>query len=731
MSTSAFHNGMVALPLVAMLALAGCGGGGGGGSTSMAPGGPKTPEPPTEQVLIERAIERAETARATAMSAAEDAADDCAFLSSACTDADTAAAAVTAAETALDDAREATTSALAETAATAAETAATTATTALTATQQAVNAPVGPAPAAGMATDGLASSAAPKITATDATTLESLFSTQPNNQYSALSGALKRDFNAGTASLDGVLHVHTVQRTSTGGYVIVYTDGQTQHTIEFGSEHCRPGYCEIRGNGYHGFWAWEAADNEPLGPPRFWHIHALNLIANPTGSEESRIAFVFGLKTPPATLQTLGEAVYNGWFRSDAYRAGDNSSSLRQRYSGNLRIVANFDISRLYGTIVGVRGSEPGSSTRNPLPTSSFSISEGEIHDNGQFTATLTGMDSDASVADKDSVRGVMGQILGEFYGREGRSLAGVVTGSRDLAGDANDLVFYGYIRGGKLGPTVSLAADALVAGIDRDNVTNKSDLLSDDGMARVERTADGWSVTVDGRSVTFDDTDDFNIDSRYQNAYSKVIGPDSSALLWTQTGGFGFGRQFDHFDVKGWVYVTWAAGADPATADFEPNFVHANQVSVLHGNRTPAVDVPASGTATYAGRMNARDVPTDDAISTNNRLATYYRGEATLTAAFGSSSVAGRLSNLESRPGDNSSNYAGVQGELAFDATINGNLFTASSVAGTQDMAGYQAGSVRGAFFGPAAEEAGAVFDAIDTGNNRAMFGWLGGDQQ
>ena len=729
MTAASLRKIMATVPLVAILALAGCGGGGSGGSTSMAPGGPMTPEPPTEQELIDRAIERAQIAVTSATSAAEEAADQCAFLAASCADADAAATALSQAETALANARAATTSASAETAATAAETASDAATTAAMAVQTAVNAPVGPAPAAGMAVDGLASSAAARITASDSTTLETLFSTQMSNEYAPVSGGLKRDFNADAASLDGVLHVHSVQRTSAGGYVIVYTDGQTQHSIEFRPEHCRPGYCEIRNGSYHGLWAWEARDwREPLGEPRFQHMHALNLLANPTGGEMSHIAFVFGLKTPPATLQTLGEAVYTGYTRMDAYR--DDSNSFRQRYSGNVRLVANFDISRLYGRIVDVRGSEPGSSTRNPLPTSSFSISDGKIHDNGQFTATLTGMDSDASVLDVNSVRGVMGQILGEFYGPNGRTIGGVVTASRDLAGDANDLVFHGFVRGEKLGPTVSLATDGLVAGVDRYN-GDRTELLADDGMARVERTANGWSVTVDGETVSFDDSDDYGALERLSSTYFRDLGNSRSSVFWTNTSGFGSFQRFDHFDVKGFNYTSWTPGVDPATADFDMEFVSANYAYVLHGNRTPAGSVPASGTGTYTGFMNAREFPTDDGVSSQGPDATWYAGDATLTAAFGSSSVSGLLSNLRGRPGDASSDYVGVQGELRFDATINGNRFTASAVTGTQDVAGYQSGSVRGAFFGPAAEEAGGVFDATDATNNRAMIGYFGGEKE
>ena len=304
------------------------------------------------------------------------------------------------------------------------------------------------------------------------------------------------------------------------------------------------------------------------------------------------------------------------------------------------------------------------------------------------------------------------------------------MTASRDLAGDANDLVFHGYFRGGKFGPATSLAADALVAGIDRDNQADQSGVLTDDGMARVERTANGWSATVDGQTVTFDDADDYAAHPSFSTSYWRDLGNQSSVILWTNTGGFGPNPAFDHFDVKGWAYVTWNPGVDPATADFDAEFINANQVFVLHGNRTPAGSMPTTGTGTYTGSMRARDVPTDDAISTGNPAATSYRGDATLTASFGTSTVSGSLSNLESQPGDRSSNYVGVQGSLTFDAAISGNRFTASTVMGTQDMAGYQSGSVRGAFFGPAAEEAGGVFDAADAGNNRAMFGWFGGDK-
>ena len=131
----------------------------------------------------------------------------------------------------------------------AAEDEAAAAATATATAREAVEAPVAPAPAAGMATDGLASSTVARTVAADATTLATLFSTQPGNVYSPVSGGVKRDYDAGTSS-HAVLHVHSIRRTSAGGYLIVYTDGQTRHSIEFAPEHCRPdNYCEIRNGG--------------------------------------------------------------------------------------------------------------------------------------------------------------------------------------------------------------------------------------------------------------------------------------------------------------------------------------------------------------------------------------------------------------------------------------------------------------------------------------------------
>ena len=98
-----------------------------------------------------------------------------------------------------------------------------------------------------------------------------------------------------------------------------------------------------------------------------------------------------------------------------------------------------------------------------------------------------------------------------------------------------------------------------------------------------------------------------------------------------------------------------------------------------------------------------------------------------TLTADFATSDVAGKFTDLlRSQPG-RFGPYAPVPDGVTFNADISGNGMTADNLTGTGDLAGYQNGNVRGAFFGPSAEEAAGVFDAHDQTGNKILSGWFG----
>ena len=183
-------------------------------------------------------------------------------------------------------------------------------------------------------------------------------------------------------------------------------------------------------------------------------------------------------------------------------------------------------------------------------------------------------------------------------------------------------------------------------------------------------------------------------------------------------TDGFWATPEFDHFDVKGWSF---------SEQDSQGNYIDiSTNEHIVHGDRTPDSAMPTSGTATYDGRMEAQSFPSDDAVFTSSSLYSSYLGDVTLTADFANAGVAGEITNLESRIG-NYGSYTSATGGATFNADINGNGITADNLSGTGALAGYQNGNVRGAFFGPSAEEAAGVFDAQDQTANRVLTGWFG----
>ena len=326
-------------------------------------------------------------------------------------------------------------------------------------------------------------------------------------------------------------------------------------------------------------------------------------------------------------------------------------------------------------------------------------------------------MDSDPSVLLNKSVRGFVGEIVGRFFGPNAEELGGAVNASRNVTGNDDDLNLYGYIAGRQLAPSKTLGSAGLLAGNRRDFTAMTAELQEDDGMATVERIANGWRVSVGGRTVELRDDPDFGSAPQFSRTYFRSLS-DGDAYFWRHADGSWRTPEFSHFDVKGWGF---------AERDSQGDFPSGTYNYIVHGDRTPDSAMPTSGTATYDGRMAAVELSTDEAISSINSTGTFYWGDVTLTADFATSDVAGNFTDLlRSQPGRNGP-YVQAPGDVTFDAGINGNGMTADNLTGTGDLAGYQNGKVRGAFFGPSAEEAAGVFDAHDQIRNKILSGWFG----
>ena len=576
---------------------------------------------------------------------------------------------------------------------------------------------------------------APKISETDA------------NGVTTRSTTIDRNFDAASASLTGDAYIKSVSDDGSGGYDVTYVAGGEEFTVAFTSEtlgvaeddSCGCNYYVERGG--HGFWFWVGGSGQ--------HSTRFGSSWRPDGASRFDSHLAMGTETGATSLPE-GSATYRGYVQGRQY---DNNyehggARSRARLRGHLTLEVDFADASLGGRIYNLRIQESDSGSSDPynqLPGSRIDVRNGSIAD-GDFAADL------ATADDDPALDGLEGEMRGAFYGPGAAEVGGVFTAKRDSGG--RDEVVAGSFGGEKFAPA-DLGAEALITGLDldfRSQAAQPTRLMADVGEdrirdAQVERTEDGWTVTVRGKGTGADtglvtvelrDAEDYGAGPGFWSLYHRDLGNDESAVFWTRTRGFGPSPEFDHFDVKGWSYITWKPEVEnPLTADSSEDALTATYATVVHGDRTPEAAMPASGTATYTGSMQAREFPGDSAVSSLSPDATKYRGDAALTANFGNAGVGGRLTELQSRPGDNSSPWADVEGELAFDAgiggTIPGNQFTAGEITGTGDMAGYTgpSGAVRGAFFGPAAEEAGGVFEASRSDTDKVIIGHFGGKRE
>ena len=552
------------------------------------------------------------------------------------------------------------------------------------------------------------------------------------------------NFAADSASLTGDAYIKSISDDGSGGYNVAYVVGGEEFTVAFTSETlgaddscgCNDYYVE---RGGYSFWFWIAGSGQ----------HSTRFGSSWRPSERSRFESYAAMGTETgATGLPDGSATFRGNVHGRHYDNNheDGGDRSRARLRGHLTLEVDFADASLGGRIYNLRIQESGAGgPYNPLPGSRIDVRNGRIAD-GEFTAGL------ATADDDPALDGLEGEMQGAFYGPGAAEVGGVFTAKRDSGG--RDEVVAGSFGGEKFTPA-DLGAEALITGLDLDfdpQAAQPTRLMTDVGEdrirdAQVERTEDGWTVTVRGKGTGADtglvtvelrDAEDYGASPGFWSLYHRDLGNDESAVFWTRTRGFGPSPEFNHFDVKGWSYITWKPEVEnPLTADSSEDAVTATYATVVHGDRTPEAAMPASGTATYTGSMQAREFPGDSAVSSLSPDATKYRGDAVLMADFGNAGVGGRLTELQSRPGDNSSPWADVEGELAFDAgiggTIPGNRFTAGEITGTGDMAGYTgaSGAVRGAFFGPAAEEAGGVFEASRSDTDKVIVGHFGGKRE
>ena len=574
------------------------------------------------------------------------------------------------------------------------------------------------------------SDASPVFARDETSTLKATLA-DPSNVIPALSTlvARYRGDEQGTA-LEDVFFVKSIRRNASGEYVVDYVlfDEDHQVTIPNNAADCTNA-CRVSVNG-RTFSFWNATNNDDdrasfedgLGEYEYFASHRIYFQPE---NVQGRLWFVFGVRNEELPM---GTATYHGQLDTRTWKTADPDSDQRQYISGTMRIVANFDMRALEGRVYRIRGIEPGGDSRSTWPTSSFTLTNGRIV-NGQFTATLTGVDSDPNTPLDESVRDFMGHVLAEFYGPNAEEVGGVVSATRDVAGTADDRVLYGFIGGTKTDRLTGVNdREALSSGVDRDFEAGSTALTAIE-RPTVESTADGYRITymIDGQVQTVElDESDFGSDPTSSGSATRYEKEQDGLdyFLWDVTDAFESRRSFmgrfrpEHFDVFGLSTVSRNASGDALLV---------RRAYVVYGNRT--ADIPTTGTASYGGRFRGYEWPTDQAVPSSDPSHMHYRGDLDLSADFGSSAVTGSATLVESRPSDGA--YAPASGGLSFNATINGNGLSATDLSGSGDLAGYTGGRVDGAFYGPGGAEVAGVFDATDDAQNTALIGYFGGQKQ
>jgi len=168
------------------------------------------------------------------------------------------------------------------------------------------------------------------------------------------------------------------------------------------------------------------------------------------------------------------------------------------------------------------------------------------------------------------------------------------------------------------------------------------------------------------------------------------------------------------HVALGEWMWATYNADGNRS----EPARIY-----FVNGDRTPAIDIPTSGTATYSGASLGYD--TENIESNLPGYSTPVR--VALTADFGQSAISAQLNRESEIQGDAVGGYTSVgaldvhgAGKINapgdFTIPLSGTYGYPGDVSGSISTSVAATGSLSGAFFGPRAEQVGGVFSIGDT---------------
>ena len=151
-----------------------------------------------------------------------------------------------------------------------------------------------------------------------------------------------------------------------------------------------------------------------------------------------------------------------------------------------------------------------------------------------------------------------------------------------------------------------------------------------------------------------------------------------------------------------------------------------------VFGYETPSGSMPSSGTATYKGTGAVAGIV--DIAQPSNKQARV-GGDANLTVNFGTGHVGGNFTNMiATTDGTTAQPWNDISVNASIAAGTNnfsGTTAAATAPAGTYTLKGTASGHIDGAFYGPSAQELGAVWSLRNPDGSAGAIGVVGGTKQ
>ena len=266
----------------------------------------------------------------------------------------------------------------------------------------------------------------------------------PSNQFAALTAFLLRkdqveegEDRLTLATGDQQVFIRSITSDGAGGFDVTYVvPPDERFVVSFeASERDEDGDYR-KDNGIRLYnWSGLFSAEVPSWRNRFFHViePVVPTDLDADGNHDGDLTGFSTFGARPESLHDSGTATYSGIIRGKIRDSETGSSWAYLR--GGLSLSVDFGQKSISGEVDEIEFQDRTVDRANRqyalIPdTNRFQITGGEIAD-GQFTAALTGEDSDTSRDLRTSVGGFHGDILGEFYGPNAEEAGGVLSAVR------------------------------------------------------------------------------------------------------------------------------------------------------------------------------------------------------------------------------------------------------------------------------------------------------------